>query len=394
MNPLPDPSSAILSNWRTPPFSSWAFQHVPSLLPTVAIAALPGGALPLPVRPRSLDAFNLVVGDMRLGLDRFLAETMTDGLVILLDGELVYEFYANGMKAETAHIVMSASKSIVGLVAGILSHAGRLDLAAPVSYLVPEIARTGYRGATLRQLLDMRTGVRLDDAALRAYGAASNLDPVTPAEEAVNLHSFLAQMGEAADPHGGPFRYVSANTDLLGWAIERATGQTFAALVSELLWKPMGATHDAYITVDRAGAPRCTGGMGATARDFARIGQLMVDGGRCGDRDILPATWIDDIACNGDAQAWKEGEFAAGFAGMTMRYRGGWYVIDDQPQTLFAMGIHGQNLFVDRANRVVIAKLSCHAERIDYRAVGLTHRAVPEFRRCLLGAVDRAVGSI
>ena len=91
------------------------------------------------------------------------------------------------------------------------------------------------------------------------------------------------------------------------------------------------------------------------------------------------------FAENGDRDAWKRGEFANGFAGMNMHYRSGWYVIDDAPKILFAMGIHGQNLFVDRANRLVIAKISSQNSPVDYQALPLTHRAFVKIRRCLLG---------
>ena len=95
---------------------------------------------------------------------------------------------------------------------------------------------------------------------------------------------------------------------------------------------------------------------------------------------------------NGDADAWKNGQWGKAFASISknMRYRSGWYLVDDQPKTMFAMGIHGQNLFIDRANRIVIAKLSSRSNRIDYQALPLTHRAVPEFRRLIAARIDRA----
>ena len=178
---------------------------------------------------------------------------------------------------------------------------------------------------------------------------------------------------------------MSANTDLLGWVIERATGKSFAALVSHLLWQPMSAEDAASITLDRQGLPRCTGGLCTTVRDLARIGQLMLTRGRRDGRQIIPRSWLDDIARNGDRNAWKQGEFAAAFGARDMSYRSGWYVINDEPRTVFAMGIHGQNLFVDQANRLVIAKLSSQHSPIDPGAMALTHRAVAEIRRCLTG---------
>ena len=382
------PSSLVdhadLSNWRSPPHSAWAFQHVRDIVACAPIDADPAGAQPLLHDPRSLAAFRLGPGGGARDLERFLADTQTDGLVALVDGKIAYESYAHGMTADTPHIVMSVSKLIVGLVTGILVGRGQLDPDAEVTDLVPEIAQTAYRGATLRHLLDMRTGVVLDEHALRAYNAATGWEPAAADAPGADLHAFFATTTATATPHGGPFRYVSANTDLLGWAIERATGQRFAVLASDLLWKPMGAEHPASITVDRRGAPRCTGGLSMTLRDLARMGQLIVQGGRRGDRAIVPASWLDDVASHGDAQAWNDGEFAAAFRGRAMRYRSGWYVIDDEPRMVFAMGIHGQHLFVDRASRLVIAKLSSQGPALDHRALALTHQALPELRRCLL----------
>jgi CubicO group peptidase (beta-lactamase class C family) len=384
-NRLPGAERADLSNWRTVPFSRWAFRNVREIIPSADIE----NASPiwtLPVVPAPLDAFELRSADGAvLNLEGFLRATASDGFVVLLDGRIVYEAYDNGTAEHTPHILMSATKSIVGLIAGILHAKGALDVDALVSAYVPEIAGTAYQGATIRHLLDMRAGVVLDVSQLTAYAAATHWDPIPPGQAASDLHSFFENLAAPHGNHGGPFSYVSANTDLLGWVIERATSQTFAALTSALLWKPMGAEDAAYITVDSKGAPRCTGGLCATTRDLARIGQLLVQNGSRGSVEIIPPAWIDDIAENGDRDAWKRGEFANGFAGMNMHYRSGWYVIDDAPKILFAMGIHGQNLFVDRANRLVIAKISSQNSPVDYQALPLTHRAFVKIRRCLLG---------
>jgi hypothetical protein len=153
----------------------------------------------------------------------------------------------------------------------------------------------------------------------------------------------------------------------------------------------MGAEGEAYITVDRKGAPRCTGGLCTTVRDFARLGQLVLMKGRRGSNQIVPEAWIADMAENGDPKGWAEGQWFQNFAAISknMRYRSGWYVIDDTPQILFAMGIHGQNLFVDAANKIVIAKVSSQAQPIDPQAIWLTHKAVSEFARCLSEATAR-----
>jgi CubicO group peptidase (beta-lactamase class C family) len=380
-------TAANLSNWRTAPFNQWAFHNVRSIIDVAEIASSPGNVLALPDSAQALDDFAIQLPNgSSLNLQGFLRATATDGLVILRDGHIAFEFYANGNTQAAPHILMSATKSVTGLVTGILHHKDELDVDAPVSDYVPEIAATAYQGATIRHLIDMRTSIILDDAQQRAYADACGWDPVA-AGEVPNFHDFYAHMGGTPVLHGGPFAYVSANTDLLGWAIERAAKRSFAELASDLLWKPMGAEGETYITVDRKGAPRCTGGLCATLRDFARLGQLVLMKGRRGSDQIVPEAWINDMAYGGDHEAWRTGQWATNFASISknMRYRSGWYVIDDAPQILFAMGIHGQNLFVDRANQIVIAKVSSQSQPVDPQAIWLTHKAVAEFARCLSG---------
>ncbi|MES2531402.1 MAG: serine hydrolase [Pseudomonadota bacterium] len=377
-------SHADLSNWRERPHSTWAFRNVRALMPCADVPNAPDRVQALPDRPASLDAFQLRTRDGgALDLDQFLRATCTDGFVVLHDGHVVCERYDGGLTPHAPHILMSATKSVVGLVVGVLAGNGGLDVDATVGAIAPELASTAFGNATLRQLLDMRTGVVIDGEALDAYRAATGWEPVRPGEAPADLANFFRQGAATHGAHGGPFRYVSANTDLLGLLIERVTGRPFATLASELLWQPMGAEDGAFITVDSRGAPRCTGGFCATARDLARVGQLVADDGRCGSRDVVPASWLEDIRQHADRAAWDQGEFAAGFAGLPMHYRSGWYAIDGAVQTLFAMGIHGQHLFVDRANRLVVAKLSSQALPIDPVAMQLTLRAVQELRRCL-----------
>ena len=375
--PPSGPGKADRSNWRSPLHSRWAFRHIDEIIPTAPIENDPS------------DISELVEANERSSgylLPKLLLNAIrTDAVVVLRDGKLLFEWYARGNNAHTPHILMSATKAVIGLLAGMLHQTGDLDLDAEVSIYVPEIATTLYRGATLRNLLDMRARIPLEPEQQRAYEVATNWEPAASGEQGADLVSFLQGLTAPHQAHGGPFSYISANTDLLGWAIERATGQTIAALLSARLWKPMGAEDRACITLDRKGLARCAGGLCATARDFARLGQLIVDNGQRGERQIVSAPVISDITDNGDADAWKNGEWGKSFASIStnMRYRSGWYLVDDQPKTMFAMGIHGQNLFIDRANRIVVAKLSSWKQRIDYVPLWATHRGFERLQRKL-----------
>ena len=352
-----------LANWRSAPFNRWGFQHVRELIPSADIPNDPHRVRELPVQRRNIDG-------------ELLAETQIDALVILHRGRLIADHYAQGMTFETPHTLMSLTKSLMGLLFGSLA----IDPDQPVTDFVPEVGATAYAGASLRHLLDMRAGVKFEEDYLATLGPiveyrkATGCDPLGPDQAPSDLHSFYQVLNERDGPHGGAFHYVSPNSNLLGWVIERATGRRYADLMSELLWKPMGAERSAYITVDRLGAPGCAGGMCATARDLARVGQWMIE---------HPSPWIEDIERNGDRQAWDTGCLVRYFPGMPIHYRSQWYVLHGASPLIFGLGSYGQNLFIDRKNELVIAKFSSQALPFDPERIGLTMRAVSQIRKSL-----------
>jgi CubicO group peptidase (beta-lactamase class C family) len=361
----PAPQEQVtLANWRSAPFNRWAFHHVRELVPSADIAHDPGRVRVLPSDLQNLP------------LEKFLSETDTDAMVVLHRGRVVFERYFNGMTAASPHILMSVSKSLLGLLAGLLAARGELDLESPVTRYLPEARGTGFAGATLRHLLDMRTGLDFVEdyhataGAIVEYRRASNWNPPVPGAEPADLRSFLLTLKQKK-PHGGPFDYLSPNSDLLGWVIERAAGARYADLMSELVWRPARAETSAYITVDRLGAPRAAGGVCTSTRDLARVGQWLLD---------EQGAWIDDLERASDREAWESGSMTAYYAGLPIAYRSQWYVWHGAAPLAFGMGIHGQNLFVDRANDLVIAKFSSQATPLDVPRMALTMRTVSQIR--------------
>lgn len=358
---------ATLDNWRSPPFARWAFQHVREIVPSADIPNDPERVAKLPAAP------------VALGVEALLETTDTDALVVLHRGKLVYEHYAHGMQAATPHIFMSVSKSMLGLLAGILAERRILEPQRLVTDVLPELAATAYEGATVRHLLDMRAGVAFDEDYLATsgpiveYRKSTGWNPRAPGDAPSDLHGFFSRLKDRDGPHQGRFHYISPNTDLLGWVIERASGRRYADLMSELLWQPVGAERSAYITVDRLGAPRCAGGICAAARDLARVGQAMVEG------RVIPAAWVDDIAGNGDPKAWGQGVYAAMFPRGT-HYRTKWYVYDG---LLTGWGIHGQHIAVDRRRGIVVAKFSSQALPVDEARFALTLQLFADIRNRL-----------
>lgn len=362
--PAPE-MQVTLANWRTRPYSAWAFHHVRELVPTAAIPTAGGPAFQ---QARS-DVTRLTFQDPA-GAERrvgdVLAATETDGLVVLRGGRLVAEYYDNGYDGTRPHILFSVSKSVTSLLAGILTERGLLDPDAAVAVLIPEIAPSAYAGATVRHVLDMTVSTTFSEEYLNAQGdyiryrRATGWNPPANDLEPGDLRSFLATLQPAKTRHGEVYHYVSPNSDLLGWLIERAAGRPYADLLSELIWAPMGAEREADITVDRLGAPRTAGGISATVRDLARLGELVRRGGVARNRQIVPRWWIDDIFSGGDPTAWQKGDLKQLFP--EGNYRSKWYQTGATTGAICAIGIHGQWLYIDPESETVIAMVSSQHE--------------------------------
>ncbi|MCP8895218.1 beta-lactamase family protein [Shinella daejeonensis] len=354
-------AEVTLANWRTAPYSRWSFQNVRDLVPTAAIAA----AAPVAETPLPSDTFldaPMETGLAGAGTARaFLDYAHTDAFVLMRKGEIVAEHYAAHADSDAAHLIFSISKSLTALISGILEAEGVIEPDRPVTDYLPEAKGSVYGDCTYRDVLDMRVSLDFEEAYLDPYGLFARYrramlwNPPQPDTEPETLAAFLLTLSKAERPHGGPFYYASPNADLLGVIIERATGARFGDLLSEHVWKPMGAKGDGCVSVDAIGTPRTAGGVCVRARDLARLGELLRMDGAIEGRQIVPAAWIADMRQNGDREAW--------LAGMNVdlpngRYRSQWYQSGEADGAFCAIGIHGQWLYVDPSAETVIVKLS------------------------------------
>ena len=360
--PPSEPNRVSLANWRKAPYCHWAFHHVREIIPSADISNDPTDVWEL--KPDTMDTSSL-------GIDNAMVSTDCDAIVVLHKDKLVHESYRNGMTSRDPHILMSVSKSMLGLVAGTLIERGELAESDLITKHLPEIENTAYAGATVRDLLDMRAGILFDEDYLATEGPivdyrfAANWNPGPKDRVAADLRSFMSLLTETDGPHGGRFHYVSPNTDLLAWVFERASGMRYAELVSERLWKPLGAEAPGYITVDRIGGARAAGGKCLLARDLARVGMMMANGGQRDGKQVVPACWLEDIVQNGDPQAWKDGDFYNEMGQRDIHYRSKWYVNREAEPLIFGVGIHGQFLFVDPAKKLSVAWLASQGSPLD-----------------------------
>ncbi|NML76524.1 serine hydrolase [Rhizobium sp. S-51] len=357
-----------IANWRTAPFSRWSFQNLREMVPTTEIRA----AAETP--ETALSSSPLLDLPLETGLAgttnarAFLDHAHTDAFVLMKGGRIVAEHYAPHADVNARHIVFSVSKSLTALVSAGLEEQGIVDPDRPVVDLVPEAKGSAYGDCTYRDVLDMRVSLDFDEAYLNKDGAFARYrrstlwNPSEPGAPVETLTEFLMTLQKADRPHGGPFYYASPNSDLLGILIERASGRRYADLFSDLLWKPLGAKNHALVSVDGAGTARSAGGVCVTARDLARVGQMLLDGGRAEDRQVVSTAWVEDMKTAGDPKAWAASQPTMLPNG---RYRSKWYQTGEADGAFCAIGIHGQWLYVDPSTETVIVKLSSQPNPLD-----------------------------
>jgi CubicO group peptidase (beta-lactamase class C family) len=279
---------------------------------------------------------------------------------VLQHGRVLCEYYENGLAPATPHLAQSVSKSIVGALAGVLHAEGLFDLAQPIDEIVPELAGTGYAGCTMDQALDMLSGVRFTEdygvpwSDMTRIDVASGWRPELSGGIRPTIRDVILTLPREA-PHGTRFGYRSIETDVVAWALERLGKMPLAGLLSDRIWRHLGCERDGFFTVDSAGTALADGGFNATLRDFARFGQMLGDGGRVGEKQVVPRRWIDDIAGRRHRPS-----FGAPYTDLSPRgdYRRFFWVHDGDQQQYMARGVFGQMMFFDQQAGVVIVKLS------------------------------------
>ena len=369
-------------HWEEGPNNRWAYQHVRELIPTALISRGAGPVWRLPRRERDLSGVRVDLRGTRVGLATLLEETQTDGFLVIHRGAIVVESYFNSMRPDSLHLLQSVSKSITATVAGSLAARGDLDVEAAVDTVVPELASTSFAGATVQQLLDMRTGTRFRED----YGVLDSeisdseqvylWRPRSKPDLPADAQSYFATLVNDSE-HGGAFRYRSILTDVMAWVLERAGDARFHELVSRELWAPMGAEFDADVTLDAHGNALSDGGISASLRDLGRFGLLYLNGGRRGRREVVPRGWVADTVRGAPdgAEAFAAGDDTRE-SPPGAHYRNYWWVRDPVGPFLIAAGIYGQNIYVHGPSQTVVVKLSTWPTALDQEAIDATREAV------------------
>ena len=366
MQGFPPPKDKLItqpdSNYFSFPKLRWSVCHLREFLPTEEISRGLGAPRSLPYAlDDQIDAltFTPMNSDEAMTWEESLFANYTDGMLILRQGRSVYERYFGCLKEDGKHAIMSMTKSVTGLLAETMVAEGALDDSLLVVDVIPEIEGSAFASATVRQVMDMTTGVKYSEdysdpnADVWLYSRAASPLPKPAGYEGPDGYFEYLQEVEPEGEHGDAFHYKTINSDMLGWIVSRVSGQSVTELASNRLWRPMGAELDAYQTVDAKGVPFAGGGITAGLRDLGRLGLLMLNEGTIGEERLFPAEVVQRIRAGGDRSKFQ------GYPTIPNgSYTSQWWVFHNENGAFAARGVHGQTIYVDPTAEMVIVRLA------------------------------------
>lgn len=343
----------------------WSLSHIRELGATVNVWRGQGVPSHFERHDRTGEIDALTFADMNgrpCRVEEALLDTYTDGILVLHRGRIVYERYFGALESHLPHACMSVTKSYASTLTAAFVHEGVLDDTKIVLHYVPELRGTAWEDATLRQVMDMETGLAYTEdyvderSSTRAYGRACGRRP-RPAgyDGPQTLCEYLCTVRKEG-AHGEAFAYKTVNTDVMGWVMSRVTGRSFAQLLQERLWMPLGCEEDSYVTADPVGMQMTGSGMSVSLRDLARFGELMRCEGDWRGRQLIPPSVVHDLHRGGNREKFEKGApWAPGYS-----YRSMWWITHDELDAFEARGIHGQRLYIAPRAEMVVARFASH----------------------------------
>ncbi|EQB30763.1 serine hydrolase domain-containing protein [Sphingobium ummariense] len=374
MQGFPPPKDKIITQPDSVYFSfprlRWSVCHLRQLLPTTEVSRGLGAPVPLTYvsaqererEEKTIDALTFTTLDTgkTMTWEQSLAANYTDGMLIIHKGKVIYERYSGCLGPDGKHAAMSMTKSVTGLLAEILVAEGKLDPDAPVTRYVPEVAKSAFGTATVRDVMNMTTGLRYSEdytdpnAEVWKYAEAASPLPKPAGYKGPNGYWEYLQQVKPEGKNGTEFHYKTPNADMVGWIVARVSGKSVADLASERLWRPMGAEQDAYMTVDGTGVPFAGGGLSAGLRDMGRLGMLILNEGVINGKRLFPAAAAQALRAGGDPK--KFGTAYPALIGGS--YAGLWWMYPGEDKVVAARGVHGQAIYVDFDADMVLVRFA------------------------------------
>ncbi|MCQ0971609.1 beta-lactamase family protein [Paracoccus sp. TK19116] len=331
------------------------FRNIDRLFPTRTV---PASDNPHPLEPAATPMGDVTAeaNDQTYEIDDFVALDSVTGLIVLKDGKVAYEIYQRGNGPDTRWMSMSIAKSVTSTLIGAAIKDGSISgLDALVTDYVPDLAGSAYDGVTVEQILQMSSGVEWDETYTDPDSDRRDLLAAQIAQEPGALMKVMAGLPQAHEP-GTAHNYSTGETSVASEIVIGATGKNLADYLAEKIWQPYGMEADAEWWLDAEGGHEIGGsGLSATLRDFARFGQFFLDGGMIDGQSILPDGWTDTA---GQPVTLANGETVE----YGLMWWPGWTEPSIADKAYLAIGIQGQNIYINPTKNVVIAMTAAQPE--------------------------------
>jgi CubicO group peptidase (beta-lactamase class C family) len=301
-----------------------------------------------------------------ISTQNFIEDSQTTGLLVIKDGKIVYEDYWLGHQQNKQHISFSVAKSFVSALMGIAIEEGDVaNIEQAVTDYVPELMGSGYEGVSIKNVLQMSSGVQFNED----YGDFnSDINRFSRATAfGTSLDDFSASLVGEREP-GTYHHYVSIDTQVLGMVLTRATGKSLTQSLSEKIWQPLGMEHQAFWLADDDDMELALGGLNVSLRDYAKLGWLYLNQGTWTDNQnnihqVVPKQWIID-STKADAPHLVAGENNPA-SSSSFGYGYQWWLPLDAEDEFAAQGIYDQYIYIDPDQKLVIVKNSANYRFTD-----------------------------
>jgi len=337
------------------------FEHSDELFPA-RVVERGSRTRKLPKAKSPLKNVYFEVGGKHYDLFDYLALNRVAGLVIMKNGEVVLEDYELGTGPETRWPSYSMAKSVSSTLIGAALFDGSIaSLDDPVTKYVPVLKGGAYEGVSVRNVIQMASGVKWSETYTDPKSDRRKLLEIQLQEKPGTILPFMSGLSRAGAP-GTIWNYNTGETFVVGAVLEGATHKPLAEYLSEKIWKPWGMEFEARWQLESPnGMGWAGGGLAATLRDFARMGLLVEADGVIDGKRIVPERWFDEAGS------------AKQIGGKTVEYGYLWWTYakgDEVHDGAFqARGIFGQQLYINRKEKVVIVVLSARPKPTGLTAV-------------------------
>lgn len=299
-------------------------------------------------------------GEKLVSTEEFLTRSDTTALVVLKNEDITHESYYLGTQQDDKRISWSVAKSFLSALIGIAVERGQINsINDLVTDYVPLLKNSGYNKVTIKNVLQMSSGVKFDEDYSDFFSDINRMGRVLALGG--SFDEFAASL-ENEKEQGKYLHYVSIDTHVLGMVLRSATGETIADNFKKNLWDKIQPESSTYYLTDDLGEPMVLGGLNMRSQDYLKLGKLYRDNGRWNGEQIVPQAWVQE-STTPDAPHLMPGK--RDNSDMDLGYGYQWWLPIDADQEFMALGIYDQFIYINKKSNVVIVKNSANIEFLD-----------------------------